>query len=104
MRDIPVTPSTHWLFGAAKDLINDPLDYVIENQNRYGGLFRVNMPFVHIYAVTKPDYIEQILATGQANYIKDRPTRSLKLALGDGLVPSDGETWRRPRQIIHPAF
>jgi cytochrome P450 len=103
-RAVPATPSTHWLLGGVGDLIRDPLGYVLENRERCGDLFRVQCRFVDLFALTRPEYIDHVLVGNHRNYIKDRPTRSLKLALGEGLVPADGELWRRARRIANPAF
>jgi cytochrome P450 len=51
-----------------------------------------------------PRAIEQVLVTQHAAFEKDRFTNDLRRVLGDGLLTSDGETWRRHRKLIAPSF
>ncbi len=61
--------------------------------------------FLHSFLVNKPDYIEHVLLTNQANYRKsDFLRRMLGPLLGEGLLISEGEVWRRQRRIAAPAF
>ena len=61
--------------------------------------------FLHSFLVNKPDYIEHVLLTNHANYRKsDFLRRMLGPLLGEGLLISEGEVWRRQRRIAAPAF
>src|SRR5579862_1151773 len=61
--------------------------------------------FLHSFLVNKPEYIEQVLLTNQANYRKSHFQRNLLgPLLGNGLLISEGELWRRQRRIAAPAF
>jgi cytochrome P450 len=61
--------------------------------------------FLHGFLINKPEYIEHVLLTNHANYVKSRFLRSvLGPLLGDGLLISEGELWRRQRRIAAPAF
>src|SRR5579883_1242536 len=52
-----------------------------------------------------PDYIEHVLLTNHRNYTKSLFLRRvLGPLLGDGLLISEGEFWRRQRRIAAPAF
>jgi cytochrome P450 len=48
--------------------------------------------------------IQHILVKNQKNYTKSRNYLGLKLVLGDGLLTSEGEFWRRQRKLAQPAF
>ena len=69
----------------------------------YGPFVRTRLP-MHIYFVSGPALIEEILVKQAANFRKDRVTRMLGRAIGEGLVVSDGEPWRRQRRLMQPAF
>jgi cytochrome P450 len=57
------------------------------------------------FLVIKPDYIEQVLLTNQANFVKSHfVQRLLGPLLGEGLLTSEGEVWRLQRRIAAPAF
>lgn len=54
--------------------------------------------------VRQPELIEQILVTRNRSFMKDRVTRQLADLVGNGLLVSDGEFWRRQRRLAQPAF
>ena len=68
-------------------------------------LLQKRILFQNFVIVNEPAFIEHILVTNHHNYVKSRLTRQvLKPALGNGLLISDGEFWRRQRRIMAPAF
>jgi cytochrome P450 len=61
--------------------------------------------FLHSFLINKPEYIEHVLLTNHANYGKTHFLRRiLGPILGQGLLISEGELWRRQRRIAAPAF
>ena len=55
--------------------------------------------------VNTPAGVQHILLDNAANYIKSPVARRLlEPGLGKGLLTSEGETWRRQRRIMAPAF
>src|SRR5262245_2694109 len=61
--------------------------------------------FLDSFLINKPEYIEHVLLTNHANYRKSHFLRNmLGPLLGDGLLISEGEFWRRQRRIAAPAF
>ena len=61
--------------------------------------------FHHLVLVNEPEFIEHILLTNHHNYVKGQLSRqSLRPVLGNGLLTSEGEFWRRQRRIAAPAF
>ncbi|MEL6719563.1 MAG: cytochrome P450, partial [Bacteroidota bacterium] len=50
------------------------------------------------------DIIKHVLQANAKNYRKSRAYTQLKLALGNGLVTSEGHFWRRQRKMAQPAF
>lgn len=56
-------------------------------------------------AVFSPEGARQVLAADSARYIKDAPViGEFRHFLGDGLLVSEGERWRRDRRIAQPLF
>ena len=61
--------------------------------------------FRNFVLVNEPDYIQHILVTNRQNYVKGRLARQiLEWALGNNLLISEGDFWRRQRRIMNPAF
>jgi cytochrome P450 len=70
---------------------------------RLGPFVRTRLP-MHLYFVSAPDMIEEVLVKQAARFKKDRVSRQLSRAIGEGLVLSEGELWRRQRRLMGPAF
>ena len=83
------------------DLRRDVLGTVGQRFATYGDLYYAEAPDVDMYSTCHPDLIHQVLVT-QARAFNKR-TRDLEL-LGNGLLTSDGEEWRRQRRRIQPGF
>lgn len=57
------------------------------------------------YLLKEPEGIQHVLQANHRNYSKDNLNyRSLKPVLGEGLITSEGELWRRQRRALQPAF
>jgi cytochrome P450 len=57
------------------------------------------------FIINEPNAIRYVLLDNAANYTKSELTRRLlEPGLGRGLLTSEGETWRRHRRIMAPAF
>ena len=57
------------------------------------------------YVVSHPEDVEYVLRGNHRNFIKNKGVRKvLAEVLGQGLVTSEGELWRRQRRLTQPAF
>jgi cytochrome P450 len=57
-----------------------------------------------LHALFAPDHAQQVLA-GTHGHTKQLPLyREIAVALGDGLLTSDGDDWQRQRRSIQPLF
>jgi cytochrome P450 len=56
------------------------------------------------FVVSSPAYIKQILLTNHENYAKGVGFERVKMLLGNGIIVSDGEEWRRQRTMMQPGF
>jgi cytochrome P450 len=58
-----------------------------------------------LFIINEPNAIKHIVLDNAANYTKSEVGRRiLEPGLGRGLLTSEGETWRRHRRIMAPAF
>jgi cytochrome P450 len=72
---------------------------------RYGDTVRIAMgPFSDRFLLSRPEYAEHVLVTHQDNYVKPVTAKGIRALIGDGLLTSDGETWRRHRRLVQPVF
>jgi len=82
-------------------------DVVRRRFERYGDLYYAPFLGRDVYVLRHPDHIKEVLITQGAKFGK--PTsgmtaRQLNRLLGQGLLNANGETWRRRRRLIQPAF
>ena len=96
------------LFRLTQKLGKDSLGAFADWSRTYGDVFAINIMKMHQFIVTNPEYIHQILVTDAAKFIKDAgykdPQRGLARFLGNGLLNSDGEFWKRQRRLVAPAL
>lgn len=73
---------------------------------RYGDAFRIFSPATnaHICVFSHPDHVRHILVDNHANYTKGIGIERVRILLGNGIMVSEGELWRRQRKMIQPAF
>ena len=66
----------------------------------------VGLRFAHApyFLVNSAETAHRVLVENNRNYVKSPNYKGLKLVLGDGLVTSEGEVWRRQRRLSQPAF
>ncbi len=102
---LPPGPKGHFLLGVMRDFNDDTLGF-IERCRDYGDVVRTRFLWVHAYFLYNPDDIETLLTTNAKSYRKAGSLRSPFFArlVGNGLVTSEGEFWRRQRRLAQPAF
>ena len=102
--ELPPGPKARPLVGNLLDYSRDPLNFLARSSWEYGDVVNLQFPGPPAYLLSNPDHIEQVLVKNNRNFIKDRVTRSELSILGDGLLTSDGDFWRRQRRLAQPAF
>jgi len=103
-KEIPLLPSVHWFLKGAPPMRSNPPIHLLKNHQEHGSILNINVPFRLYLSIWEPEYIKHILVNNNRNYIKDPATRKLSLLLGNGLLTSEGDFWRRQRRIAQPAF
>ena len=73
---------------------------------RYGDLYRVFAPArgVYNYVINHPDDVKHVLLSNHRNYTKGEGMDQVKILLGNGIMTSEGEFWRRQRRMMQPCF
>ena len=74
-------------------------------QRDYGNMVSIESPNGrHSIFINDPDEVRRILVRRHTKYDKGRGFERVKMLLGNGIIVSDGEVWRRARTMIQPAF
>src|SRR6266699_2643266 len=98
-------PRGNFLFGSARKIQRDPLQFGLTMTHQYGDIVRLRFLLWPAYLVNHPDSVKYVLQENQRNYNKDiYPYRVFQPLLGRGLVTNDGKSWFHQRHLIQPAF
>jgi cytochrome P450 len=86
-------------------MMRDPLAGYLRLAARYGDTLQIPVaPKLRCFIFTRPEQAEHVLAAHQDNYVKAATYRPLRALIGNGLLTSEGEQWRRHRRLIQPLF
>ncbi len=91
-------------FLPGAEFLRNPFEFTVNQSLRMGDFYM--MPFLNrkIFVITNHEVVAHVLQKNQKNYVKSPAYRHLRLAIGTGLVTSEGEHWRRQRRLVQPAF
>jgi cytochrome P450 len=92
------------LLGNTFKYIRDQIGFLTWAVREYGDVVRLRLGNLTTYVLVNPEHIEQVLRTHADNFMKDKLTRWLVPLVGEGLLTSDGDFWRRQRRLAQPAF
>ena len=103
---LPPGPRGWPLVGVALEMRKRGLDVLTQAAREYGDIVRIPLAFGQSrILVSHPDLIEQILVLQHNKFHKTALARAAtEKILGNGLVNSEDEFWRRQRRLIQPAF
>jgi len=83
----------------------DPIGFVGRRFERYGDIYYAPSGGTGLYVVRHPDHLHEVLVTRASSFHKTHSAFArLSLVLGDGLLTTDGDTWKRQRRMVQPAF
>jgi cytochrome P450 len=83
----------------------DPLAFLVALMRRRGDVAQYRSGSERAYLVNNPDYIRHVLVENHRNYSKATNINAVfKRAVADGLLTSEGQTWRDQRRLMRPAF
>lgn len=100
-------PKGRVLLGHLLEFRRRPLETMAAWQRQYGDLVRFKLGPRTFYLLSHPDLAEEVLLQRHEIFDKvyqpNKPT-GLALVLGNGLLTSTGEMWRKHRRMIQPIF
>ncbi|MDB6084792.1 MAG: Unspecific monooxygenase [Gammaproteobacteria bacterium] len=73
---------------------------------RFGDVYRIFAPSrgVYNYVINHPSDVKRVLLSNHRNYTKGEGMDRVKILLGNGIMTSEGEFWRRQRRMMQPCF
>jgi cytochrome P450 len=92
------------LLGSLLEAWADPLDLFARATREHGDLVGFRFGWLRYCLVNDADAAHRVLVENAKGYSKSRNYAGLKVLLGDGLLTSEGEHWRRQRRLSQPAF
>ena len=104
-RSRPPGPRGEPLFGNSRQYAKDPFGFLTACEAAYGDVARVDLGPMETYVLTDPHEIERVLVSDHEKFRKPEfQDDALGRLLGDGLLLSEGETWRSQRDLANPSF
>ncbi|MDX6383142.1 MAG: hypothetical protein QOK48_715 [Blastocatellia bacterium] len=102
----PPGPTGAPLMGVMRDFNSDQLGFIERMRDLYGDIVWMRFLYVPALFLYHPDQVEYVLVTNAKNFIKSMSLRSnfFQRLVGNGLLTSEGEEWKRARRLSQPAF
>jgi cytochrome P450 len=102
---VPPGPKGSPIVGVALQIRRDALGALTRAAREYGDIVRLPVVQQERILLNHPDYISQVLVVQQSKFQKSDLTKKITgRLLGEGLLVSEGEFWRRQRRLAQPAF
>lgn len=100
-RRLPPTPTG----GSLREIIRNPLAFFLKITAEYGDIVCYRPAPETAYLINHPDFIKHVLLDNNKNYTKGTSSNLIfNKVVGEGLLTSEGETWRKQRRMMQPAF
>ena len=97
----------HWLLDSLSQFKTDPFLAMCDWQREQGDLVAFKLAGRQSYLISNSKWVENTLIKHSDVFVKmyaPLKPKGLALILGNGLVTSQGDLWRRQRRLIQPVF
>lgn len=99
------TPDEGLFGGHILQYHGNPLRFLLDNQQDFGRIAHFRVFKYHFVQVNDPELIGQVLVKQASKFQKSALYKKvLGEYLGNGLLISDGDFWKRQRKLAQPAF
>lgn len=95
---IPPGPTDPYKHGG------DLLEWMGRQFERFGDIYKASVYGMDVYVIRDVDFAYHVLVQNWQSYVKGQMIRRVALLLGNGLMVSEGEFWKRHRRMIQPSF
>ena len=101
----PPGPKGWPVVGVALEVRGGPLLAMQRFTRDYGDIVYFHVMMQERVLLNGPEFIEEVLVRQHAKFHKSELTRRITgRMLGQGLLTSEGDFWRRQRRLVQPAF
>src|SRR3954463_4884590 len=85
---------------------DDAIHRMAELFARHGDIYRFYSPArrAEMWVINHPDDVKRVLVSNHKNYTKGSGLDRVKILLGNGIMTSEGELWKRQRYMMQPFF
>lgn len=89
-----------FIFDSARDFMKPMCEMAL----KYGDVTATHSRGRNMVIVSGHEAAKHVLITNQDNYTKGMEYELLRIILGEGLLTSEGQVWRRQRRLVQPMF
>lgn len=92
-------------FAEMQAFQSDQVTFMLETARQMGGVAHLKMLWMDLFLISEPAMIRELLIHHGAQMHRDPfVSRVFKRFMGNGVFVAEGETWRRQRKLVQPAF
>src|ERR1700689_2796129 len=102
--DDPRPPSAHAQFAVGST--DDSLSRMVQDGAEFGDIDRVHAPGrkSDTWVVADPETIKRVLVSNHRNYTIGVGLDRVRILVGNGIIVSEGEVWKRQHRMMQPMF
>jgi len=100
----PLAPHAQWGLGHYLKFKKDPLSFLSHHALNMGPVFRFKILHKEYIVAHHPEAIRHLLVNQAKNYSRVKSYSFLQELLGQGLLTTEGDVWRKQRRLTQPIF
>jgi cytochrome P450 len=100
----PQPPCAHAQFDVGST--DDSLTRMVQDGAEFGDIYRVHAPGRNsdTWVVADPETIKRVLVSNHRNYTIGVGLDRVRILVGNGIIVSEGEVWKRQHRMMQPMF
>ena len=92
------------IVGDYPRFVKDPLLYLRNIASQYGPVAKFNLAGFEFVLLSQPELVEFVFKNDNEKFGKSKAAKTLSPLLGNGLLLSEGDLWRKQRKLAAPSF
>jgi cytochrome P450 len=96
-------PQGCFLFGSVSEFRKDAIGFLTRAVRDHGDFVKLDLVRT-VYLLNHPNYVQHVLHDRHVNYRKSFVYDRMRPLVGNGLLTSEGDFWKRQRRLAQPAF